>query len=71
MGRTRNRKAVTNPQLSDALVIVPRCDSDHCSYAPLDILIGSSPTGHADSHRRMLVPLRSPHTSRSHRSGYL
>jgi hypothetical protein len=60
MGRTRNCKAVTNSQLSHALVIFPRCDSDHCSYAPLDILIGGSPTGHADSHRRMPVPLRSP-----------
>ena len=60
MGRTRNCKAVTNSQLSHALVIFPRCDFDHCSYTPLDILIGGSPTGHADSHRRMPVPLRSP-----------
>jgi hypothetical protein len=35
-------------------------DSDHGSYAPLDILIGGGPTGHTDSHRRMPVPLRSP-----------
>jgi hypothetical protein len=60
MGRTRKRKAVTNSKLSYALVIFPRCDSDHCSYAALDILIGGCPTGHADSHRRMPVPLRSP-----------
>src|SRR6202034_768199 len=60
MGRIRNRKAVTDSQPSHALVIIPRCDSDHCSYTPLDILIGGSPTRHADSHRRMPVPLRSP-----------
>lgn len=46
--------------LSPPLMIFPRCDSDHCSDAPLDILIGGSPTGHADSHRRMPVPLPSP-----------
>ena len=60
MGRTRNCKAVTNSQLSHALVIFPRCDSDHCRYAALDILIGGGPTGHANSHRRMPLPLRSP-----------
>src|SRR5207253_6328792 len=38
----------------------PPCDSDHCRYAALDILIRGSPTGHADPHRRMPVPLRSP-----------
>src|SRR5260370_36060012 len=37
----------------------PPCDSDHCRHAALDILIGGSPAGHADPHRRMPVPLRS------------
>jgi hypothetical protein len=46
-------------ELSRALAIFSRCDFDHCRYALLDIVIGGRPTGHADSHRRMPVPLRS------------
>jgi hypothetical protein len=49
----------TNSQVSHAITIVPRRDSDHCSCTPFDILIGGCPTGYADSHRRMSLPLRS------------
>jgi len=53
------RTAVTLSQLSHGLVTLLHCDADHCRYAPLDILIGRGPTGHADPHSRMPLPLRS------------
>lgn len=52
--------AVTHFRLLQGLATLPGCAFDHRSYAPLDILIGGGPTGHADSHCRMPVPLRCP-----------